>query len=89
MQGYRFLGSARLIFKILSWLSLGIGIVSCVITLIAGPSAQAVQALEAAPKAAGFVFLIMGCIYFLILHTISEIIRILLDIKGSCCKQPV
>ncbi|MDD5504812.1 MAG: hypothetical protein WC300_06455 [Candidatus Omnitrophota bacterium] len=89
MQEYRFLSSARLVFKILSWLSLGIGIVSCIITLISGSNAQAVQALETAPRAAGFVFLIMGCIYFLVLYTISEMIRILLDIKKSCCKQSV
>ena len=93
MKEYKFLKAARIIFKLLSWIVLGLGVVVGVIVLITGGSAAVitpdVEVIEATPKAAGLVFMLMGAIYFLILYTVSEIISILLDLKGSCNKQTV
>jgi hypothetical protein len=93
MKEYKFLKAARVIFKVLSWLVLGLGIVVGAIVLITGGGAPALtpdaEIVEATPRAAGFVFMLMGAIYFLILYTISEIINILLDLKGSCSTQEV
>ena len=93
MKEYKFLKVARIIFKVLSWVVLGLGIVVGVIVLITGGGAPTLtpdsQVIEATPRAAGFVFMIMGGFYFLILYTISEIISILLDLKGCCNKQTV
>jgi len=93
MKEYKFLKVARIIFKVLSWAALGLGIVVGVIVLITGGGAATImpdaQVIESTPRAAGLVFMLMGGIYFLILYTISEIISILLDLKGYCNKQTV
>jgi hypothetical protein len=93
MKEYKFLKSARVIFKVLSWIVLGLGIVVGIIVLITGGGAPVLtpdaEVIEATPRAAGLVFMLMGAFYFLILYTISEFINILLDIKGSCSKPTV
>jgi TRAP-type mannitol/chloroaromatic compound transport system permease small subunit len=93
MKEYRFLKISRLIFKILSWLVLGMGIVFGIVVFVTGGGTPTVtadaQVIEATPKAAGFIIMIMGGFYFLILYTISEIINILLDLKSVCNKTTV
>jgi hypothetical protein len=93
MKEYKFLKAARIIFKVLSWVVLGLGVVVGIIVLVTGGGAPMLtpetQVVEATPKAAGLVFMLMGGFYFLILYTISEIINILLDLKGCCNKQAV
>ena len=92
MKEYKFLKTARTIFKVLAWLVLGLGVIVGIIVLVTGGAITGAitpqgTPIPATPKAAGLVFMIMGALYFLILMTISEVIGILLDIKGS--KSPV
>jgi hypothetical protein len=90
MKEYKFLKAARIIFKVLSWAVLGLGIVAGILVLITGGGAPVLapdaEIVEATPRAAGLVFILMGVLYFLILYTVSEVINILLDLKGSCNK---
>jgi len=92
MKEYKFLKIACTIFKALSWAVLGIGILTGAIVLITGGGAPVItpQGVEipSTPRAAGLLFMLMGAFYFLIMYTISEIINILLDLKG-CCNKPV
>ena len=90
MKEYKFLKLSSTIFKVLAWLVLSLGIIVGLIVLITGGNIptgaitpQGVS-IPPTPKAAGLVFMIMGTLYYLILYTISEIINILLDIKGTC-----
>lgn len=87
MREYKFLKAARIIFKILGWIMLALGIVTGIIVLITGGGAVTItpegMEIPPTPKSAGLIFMVMGAFYFLILYTISEIISILLDIKGS------
>ena len=93
MKEYKFLKIARTIFKVLGWVALALGIVTGAIVLITGGGAPTItpQGIEipTTPRAAGLIFMVMGVFYFLILYTISEIINILLDMKGCCNKQAV
>jgi len=93
MKEYKFLKIARMIFKVLGWLVLALGIVTGAIVLITGGGAPTItpQGIEipATPRVAGLIFMVMGAFYFFILYTISEIINILLDMKGCCNKQAV
>ncbi len=92
MKEYKFLKIARIIFMVLGWVVLGIGIVTGAIVFITGGGAPVVtpQGVEipSTPRAVGLLFMLMGAFYFLIMYTISEIINILLDLKG-CCNKPV
>lgn len=95
MKTYGFLKAAKLIFKILAWAALALGVIVGVIIIITGggPALTGIPAtapgVPTAPitRAAGVVFIVIGGIYFLILFTISEIIGLLLDIKADCKKS--
>jgi amino acid transporter len=93
MKEYKFLKTAKNIFKVLSWVVLALSIIVGVIVLVTGGGAPIVTpdgtTMPATPRATGVVFMIMGAFYFLILYTISEMISILLDIKDSCSKPAV
>lgn len=89
MEEYKFLKIARSVFKVLAWIVLGLGVIVGIIVLITGGGpAGAVTpqgvAVPSTPKAAGLIFMIMGSLYFLVLFTLSEVIGLLLDIKGTC-----
>jgi hypothetical protein len=93
MKEYKFLKTARIIFKVLAWIALALAIVIGLIILITGggnlpaitPQGTAVPPT---PRAAGIVFMLMGAVYFLILYTLSEVIGILLDLKSYCSSNP-
>ena len=90
MKEYKFLKAARITFKVLAWLVLVLGVVVGIIVLVTagniptGAITPQGTPIPPTPKAAGLVFMIMGALYFLVLYTISEIISILLDLKGVC-----
>jgi hypothetical protein len=92
MKEYKFLKVARVVFKVLAWFMLALGSLVGIIVLITGtsvitpPVTAGGATIPPTPKAAGVVFIIMGALYFFIMYTISEIIGILLDLKGSCEK---
>ena len=87
MKDYKFLKTARTIFKWLAWFVLGLGVIVGLIVVITGGRATGAVTpagvpVPTTPKAAGLVFMVMGALYYLILQTISEVIGLLLDIKG-------
>ena len=88
MKEYKFLKIARIIFKILAWVVLGLSVITGLIVLITGAPAVTPPGAEAVPqaRAAGLIFILMGGFYFLLLFTISEIIGLLLDMKGASAK---
>ena len=70
-KGVKFLGVSSLIFKILAWISaVFFIIVSFIVFLGAGGET---------PRLAGFIFLIGGAIYFLVLFTASELIKLVIS----------
>ncbi len=90
MKEYKFLKASRVIFKVLGWVALALGVITGIIVLVTGGGAPTMtpQGVEIppTPKTAGLIFMVMGAFYFLILYTISEIISILLDIKYNSNK---
>lgn len=87
MNDYKFLKTARTIFKVLAWVVLSLGVIVGLIVVITGAGGITPMVPGAAtpqtPRAAGVVFMFMGAFYFLILYTLSEVIGVLLDIKSS------
>ena len=76
-KGYRFLKMSRKVFTVLAWLALAIGLVSGVIIFInrQGPWEPRLTATALA--------LIFGVFYFFVFGTVSELIRLLLDIESK------
>jgi len=68
----KFLGIASTIFKVLAWVSVGLGIVSALVIFIGGGTPDA-------PRSTGFVGLLLGIIYFFVSFTVSEVITLLLS----------
>jgi hypothetical protein len=66
---------SSVIFKILAWLGVILGIISCIAILIKGGTPQV-------PRWMGFVSLVVWLIYFFIFMSASEIIKLLLEIRS-------
>lgn len=76
---YKFLKVGSIIFKVLAWVALALGIISCVVIFIGGGTPEA-------PKFTGLIGLLLGAIYFFLFHVAGCVIRILLDIKEEIKK---
>ena len=80
MKRYKFLKVAGIALKISAWLALSSGTLFGMIILAAGgvviPLASAVMI--------GLIFIVMSTLIFLLFYTISEIIRVLLEIRDIC-----
>ena len=76
---YKFLRISSIIFKVLSWVSVVIGIFSAFVIFIGGGTPEA-------PRITGFVGLLLGLVYFFIFFTASEVITLLLDVRNKLDK---
>lgn len=83
---YGFLRAARVIFKVLAWVVLAMFVLVGFVTLGVKETALAPE-VPIPPKITSVMYLVMGGLYWLVSYTISEIIGILLDIKGSSEKS--
>jgi hypothetical protein len=79
MDKYKFLKVSAVIFKVLSWVSLVVGVVAAVIIFIGGGTPEA-------PRTTGFIGLLLGVVYFFIFFTASEVIALLIEIGGKLDK---
>ena len=71
---YKILEVSSVIFKVLSWVSLAVGIVAAVVIFIGGGTPEA-------PRVTGFIGILLGIVYFFMFLVTSEIVALLLDIK--------
>lgn len=77
-KGLKFLNLSALIFKVLAWISAVFFIVVSLIVLLGAGGDT--------PRAAGFIFLLGGGIYFLVLFTASELIKLVISISKKVSK---
>lgn len=73
---YKVLEVSSVVFKVLSWASLAIGIVAAIIIFIGGGTPDA-------PRLTGFVGILLGVVYFFIFLVASEAITLLLEIRSK------
>jgi len=73
---YKVLEISSTVFKVLSWASLAIGIIAAVVIFIGGGTPEA-------PKATGFIGILLGVVYFFIFLVTAEIITLLLEIRSK------
>jgi len=79
---YKFLETSSLIFKVLAWISLGIGLVASIVIFVGGGTPEA-------PRSTGFIGILLGIVYLFIFIVASEVISLLLDIRTKLDKgQP-
>ena len=71
-QGIKFLNVSSLIFKILAWISAVFFIIVSLIVLFGAGGDT--------PRVAGLIFLLGGAIYFLVLFTAAELIKLVISI---------
>ena len=83
---YGFLRAARVIFKVLAWVVLVMFVLVGFVTVGVKETALAPE-VPIPPKITNVMYLVMGGLYWLVSYTISEIIGLLLDIKGSSEKS--
>jgi hypothetical protein len=93
MKEYKFLKTARIIFKVLAWLGLIFSSVVGIMVLFAPaniPTAQGTVEMTIGMKMVAMVtYIIMGGVNFFIFYTISAIIGMLFDLKACCGKTTV
>ncbi|MBU4312171.1 MAG: hypothetical protein KJ706_05600 [Candidatus Omnitrophica bacterium] len=78
---YKFLKIGTTIFKVLAWVSVAVGVISALVIFMGGGTAEA-------PRATGFVGLLLGVVYFFIFTVASEVIALLLDLNSRIGKGP-
>ena len=78
---FKLLRTFSVVFKILAWATLVIGLVGTVGVLVAGGTPET-------PKAMSVVILIVGALYFVIFYTVGEVIKVLLAIEEQTRKTP-
>ena len=81
MTPSKFLGLSSKIFKVLSWVSVVLGVISAIVIFVGGGTPDA-------PRLTGFIGLLLGVVYFFIFYTASEVIALLLDIHSKVNKGP-
>ena len=73
---YKLLEISSIIFKVLAWVSLAVGIVASIVIFVGGGTPEA-------PRVTGFIGILLGVVYFFMFLVTSEIIALLLDIKSK------
>ncbi|MBU4343287.1 MAG: hypothetical protein KKG21_04685 [Candidatus Omnitrophica bacterium] len=81
VEKYKFLKISSVIFKVLAWVSVAVGIVSSIVIFVGGGTPDA-------PRSAGFIGLLLGVVYFFIFFTASEVVSLLLELSSKCEKGP-
>lgn len=81
-NNYYFLRAAKAIFKMLAWLILLLCVVAGLVVLTVKRPFVGLE-VPTIPRVLGVAYILTGCLFWLICNTISELIRILLDIRGS------
>ncbi|MBI3616032.1 MAG: hypothetical protein HY211_05915 [Candidatus Omnitrophica bacterium] len=76
-----------LIFKVIAWACLLLGIVGAVGVFVAGTAPQAPGAKVPPPAIAIAVVLAAWTLFFLIFYTVSELIKLLLTIEENSRKE--
>ncbi|NQT95575.1 MAG: hypothetical protein HQ572_03910 [Candidatus Omnitrophica bacterium] len=93
MKEYKFLKTARIVFFVLAWVVLAIGIIGGIGIFVTGGASPittpAGTTVQSVPKALGIIPIIQGGMGFFIFYTISQIIKALLEIKDCCAKPAV
>ena len=73
---YKLLEISSFVFKVLSWVSLAVGIVTAIVIFVGGGTPEA-------PRATGFIGLLLGIVYFFIFLVTAEVITLLLEIRSK------
>ena len=73
-KNYKLLEVSTIIFKVLAWVSLAVGIVASIVIFVGGGTPEA-------PRVTGFIGILLGIVYFFMFLVTSEIVALLLDIK--------
>jgi hypothetical protein len=77
---YKLLEVGSMVFKVLSWISLAIGVVAAIVIFIGGGTPEA-------PRATGFIGLLLGVVYCFIFLVAAEVIALLLEIRSKVEKS--
>ena len=75
-KNYKLLEVSSTVFKVLSWVSLVVGIVSAIVIFVGGGTPEA-------PRSTGFIGLLLGVVYFFIFLVTAEVITLLLEIRSK------
>jgi len=73
---YKILEVSSIIFKVLSWASLAIGVVAAIVIFVGGGTPEA-------PRATGFIGILLGIVYFFIFLVTAEVVTLLLEIRSK------
>ena len=79
-KDFKLLSISSIIFKVLAWASLAIGIIAAIVIFIGGGTPEA-------PRTTGFIGLLLGLVYFFMFLVTAEIITLLLEIRAKVDKS--
>ena len=75
-KNYKLLEVSTIIFKVLAWVSLAVGIIASIVIFVGGGTPEA-------PRVTGFIGILLGIVYFFIFLVTAEVITLLLEIRSK------
>ena len=75
-KNYKLLEVSTIVFKVLAWVSLAVGVIASIVIFIGGGTPEA-------PRATGFIGILLGVVYFFMFLVTAEIIALLLDLRSK------
>lgn len=74
LNNYKLLRSAVTVFKVLAWIGVSLGVISSITIFVGGGVPEVPRWME-------LVSLVIGALYLFIFLVVSEVIKLLLEIK--------
>ena len=81
-QPYKFLQVSTVVFKVLAWVSLIIQGILGLVLLVTGGAAVPVGGVEIPARVVGVLNCVAAGIYFFMLTLMSNVLQLLLDLRG-------
>lgn len=86
-QAYGLLKKSATVFKVLAWVSLVLQVVVGVFLLIGGGQAVPIGGVDVPARVVGILNCVAGAIYFFLWLFLSQLVRLLLDIRCAVSKD--
>ena len=82
-QPYQYARLGVTVFKVLAWISLVVQAILGMVLLVTGGTPVPVGGIDVPARVVGILNCVAAVIYFFMLHLVSNVLQLLLDLRGQ------